>query len=185
MGICPTCKIDVRQCTCNGKEDCSHCGQQMGSNATAYKWGKMILENQLVLASKAKRERKTSVRMTPVLTFQQRVEKWVLHCFGKEIAENKVERNLRFLEEALELVQSLNMPKEDALKVVDYVYGRDIGDPPQEVGGVMVCLAALCTASDIDMRASAEIEIATCWDKSELIRSKQAAKPKSVLSGNA
>ncbi len=37
--------------------------------------------------------------------FQPNVQPWLLSCFGEQIANDKIERNHRFLEEALELVQ--------------------------------------------------------------------------------
>lgn len=94
------------------------------------------------------------------------------------IAGDREERNHRFLEEALELVQSLGCSASEAHQLVDYVYGRDVGDPPQEVGGVMVTLAALCLANDLDMHANGETELARIWTKVDAIRAKQAAKPK-------
>jgi NTP pyrophosphatase (non-canonical NTP hydrolase) len=111
------------------------------------------------------------------MKFQKSVDRWLLACFGIEIARNKAERNHRFLEESLELVQSTGCTKEEALQLVDYVYGRDVGETTQEVGGVMNTLAALCIAHDIDMIEAGEIEIERCWTKVEKIRAKQAAKP--------
>ena len=84
--------------------------------------------------------------------FQSRVLPWLLECFGAEIASDTVERNHRFLEEALELVQACGCPSDEAHKLVDYVYGREVGEKSQEVGGVMVTLAALCLAQGLDMR---------------------------------
>ena len=40
-------------------------------------------------------------------TFQSRVNNWTLACFGHEITGDRLERNHRFIEEALELVQAL------------------------------------------------------------------------------
>ena len=111
-------------------------------------------------------------------SFQSRVQPWMMTCFGAEISADKAERNHRFLEEALELAQALGCPKDDALALVEYVYSRDIGDPPQEVGGVMVTLAALCLANELDMHECGETELARIWTKVEKIRAKQAAKPK-------
>jgi hypothetical protein len=111
-------------------------------------------------------------------TFQERVHPWLVACFGEVIASYKIERNHRFLEEALELVQSTGCTQREAHQLVDYVYGRDVGDPNQEVGGVMVTLAALCLANGLDMHGAGETELARIWTKVEQIRAKQAAKPK-------
>ncbi|HEX8421147.1 MAG TPA: hypothetical protein VF638_14170, partial [Sphingomonas sp.] len=111
-------------------------------------------------------------------TFQARVQPWLIACFGEMIAGDREERNYRFLEEALELVQSCGCTASEAHQLVDYVYGRDIGEPDQEVGGVMVTLAALCLANGLDMHDAAERELARIWTKVEVIRAKQAAKPK-------
>ena len=110
--------------------------------------------------------------------FQQRVQPWMLACFGEKIAADKAERNHRFLEEALELVQATGCTVGEAHQLVDYVYGRPVGEPVQEIGGVMVTLAALCLAHGIDMHSAAETELARIWTKVEQIRAKQAAKPK-------
>lgn len=113
-------------------------------------------------------------------SFQARVQPWMLACFGAQIAANRNERNYRFLEEALELVQVCGCTHEEAHQLVDYVFGRPAGEVRQEVGGVMVTLAALCLAHGIDMHAAAETELERIWTKVEQIRAKQAAKPKHV-----
>lgn len=119
-------------------------------------------------------------------SYQARVHAWILHCFGAAIGADRVERNHRFLEEALELVQSGGCTASEAHQLVDYVYGRPVGDLSQEVGGVMNTLAALCTAHDVDMQGAAEAEMVRVWGMSDRIRAKQAAKPKhSPLPGAA
>ncbi len=110
--------------------------------------------------------------------FQARVQPWLMACFGEMIAGDREERNHRFLEEALELVQACGCSDGEAHQLVNYVFGRDVGEPAQEVGGVMVTLAALCLANDLDMHVNAETELARIWTKVEAIRAKQAAKPK-------
>ena len=110
-------------------------------------------------------------------SFQDRVQPWMMACFGPEISADKLERGDRFLEEALELVQSGNYPKERVYALVEYVYGRDQGEINQEVGGVMVTLAAYCLAHGLDMHTAGETELARIWTKVEKIRAKQAAKP--------
>ena len=109
--------------------------------------------------------------------FQARVAKWMQVCFGPEIAADRVERNYRFLEEALELVQACDCSREDAHKLVDYVYGRPVGETVQEVGGVMITLAALCKTQGQNMHEAGEIELRRIWTAIDKIRLKQASKP--------
>lgn len=47
-------------------------------------------------------------------SYQSRVKAWMLACFGEEISSDKAERNHRFLEEALELVQSIGCTQSEA-----------------------------------------------------------------------
>jgi len=112
--------------------------------------------------------------------FQTRVQPWLIECFGPTIAGDREERNQRFMEEALELVQSCGCTASEAHKLVGYVFGRPVGEPAQEVGGVMVTLAALCLANDLDMHVAGEKELARINAPETLlkIRAKQAAKPK-------
>lgn len=110
--------------------------------------------------------------------YQIRVDEWMQVCFGEKISKDKVERNHRFLEEALELVQSVGCTKSEAHQLVDYVFTRPQGDPQQECGGVMVTLAALCLANNLDMDNCGEVELKRIWTKVDQIREKQAAKPK-------
>lgn len=111
-------------------------------------------------------------------SFQHRVHMWMIQCFSMPVVTDAVERNHRFLEESLELVQSLGCTPEEARQLVDYVYGRPVGETRQELGGVMVTLAALANVQGIDIEAAADTELARCWTKIEQIRAKQAAKPK-------
>lgn len=112
--------------------------------------------------------------------FQRRVQPWMLDCFGAEIAADQMERNHRFFEEATELVQACGMTASEAHQLVDYTFGRQTGEPFQETGGVMVTLAALCLASDLDMHVAGETELARISEHETVakIRAKQAAKPK-------
>jgi hypothetical protein len=114
------------------------------------------------------------------MTFQDRVRPWMLECFGAEIAADRMERNHRFFEEASELVQSCGMSASEAHQLVDYTWSRPVGEKNQEVGGVMVTLAALCLANGLDMHAAGETELARINrpDMVIRIRAKQAAKPK-------
>lgn len=110
-------------------------------------------------------------------SFQERTRLWLLACFGATVAADKAERNHRFLEEALELVQACGGTRDEAHQLVEYVYNRPVGEKSQEVGGVMVTLAALCFAQEIELDEAAETELARVWTKIKEIRAKQAAKP--------
>lgn len=111
------------------------------------------------------------------MSYQSRVRPWLHACFGPEVAADRVERHFRFLEEALELVQSSGCNAEDAHKLVDYVFSRPVGEMKQEVGGVMTTLASLCLANGLDMHQAGEDELARVWQKIDVIREKQKAKP--------
>lgn len=109
--------------------------------------------------------------------YQHRVDLWMQKCFGPAVSADATERNFRFGEEALELMQSLGATEDEAIALVRYVWGRPKGEPSQEVGGVMMCLAALCNAAGLDHSICAEVELVRCWEKIDKIRAKHAAKP--------
>jgi hypothetical protein len=109
--------------------------------------------------------------------FQNRVNDWVVKAFGYTTSVDKAERNHRFLEEALELVQALGCTAEDAHKLVDYTFGREVGEPTQEMGGVVLTLSALASANNLDIGSCSEAELERAYIYIEKIRAKQAAKP--------
>lgn len=112
------------------------------------------------------------------MNFQAQVKYWIVACFGEQIANDKVERNQRFTEEALELVQACGATAEDCHKLVDYVFSRPVGDKFQEVGGVMTTLNSLALAHGIDTEEAGEAALKHVWANIDKIRQKQANKPK-------
>lgn len=121
-----------------------------------------------------------------VRSYQIRVAAWAVECFGARDATDRAMRSHRFLEESLELVQACGCSKAEALQLVDYVYGRPVGERDQEAGGVMVTLAALCAAQQLDMDAAGERELARVWANMARIRAKHARTPRfSPLPGQA
>lgn len=112
-------------------------------------------------------------------THQARVAAWMLECFGPEITKDRIERADRFVEEALELAQSIGWTADRGHALVDYVFGRPVGEVGQEVGGVMVTLAALCNVFEIDIDAEAKREVDRITEPDIVlkIRAKQASKP--------
>lgn len=114
---------------------------------------------------------------------QTLVRRWCVRAFGQAVADDHRERNHRFLEEALELAQSLGCTAEDAHVLVEYVFGRPAGKAGQEVGGVLITLAALCGAHrdlSMDREAKAELGRINRSDVLEKIRAKQAAKARDI-----
>lgn len=105
---------------------------------------------------------------------------WMWRCFPEGVIYDKTERNFRFLEEALELVQANGATKSEALILVDYVFAREIGETVQEVGGVMVTLAALCNVLQINMDSAYWLEHNRISTDEVIakIRKKQETKPK-------
>lgn len=116
---------------------------------------------------------------TGLAGFQGRVSEWLLKCFGPVIAADKLARRDRFLEEALELLQATDYPVERVHALIDYVWGRPKGHLPQEVGGTMVCLAALCSAYGLSMYEDGDAELYRIHNPEMIrgIREKQAMKP--------
>lgn len=110
--------------------------------------------------------------------FQTEVGRWMLECFGEEIAADRIERADRFIEEALELAQTIpGFTVDRARALVEYVFARPVGERGQEVGGVGVTLAALCNTYGLNIEQEWRRELARVWTKVEAIRAKQASKP--------
>jgi NTP pyrophosphatase (non-canonical NTP hydrolase) len=109
---------------------------------------------------------------------QQRAVIWAKACFGeKEVMDRKL-RALRFLEEAIELVQAAGLNTDEVDRIRRYVYGRPTGEVAQEVGGVMVTLGTLCHAFGVQMNELGHHEVERCWRKISVIREKNRNKPR-------
>jgi hypothetical protein len=91
--------------------------------------------------------------------FQGDVDAWMADVFSVKTRTNVSERAFRFLEEALELFQAMGGTQEQADGLAGYVFGRPVGREHQEVGGVMITLAAACSAMGHEMNACATAEL--------------------------
>lgn len=111
-------------------------------------------------------------------SFQAGVAEWMGQCFLPLLYSNMTERGDRLLEEVLELLQAHGYDKTRVATLVDYVFGRPVGEPAQEVGGVMVTLAGYCWVAGLDMHANgqAELDRINQPDVMAKIRAKQEAK---------
>lgn len=82
---------------------------------------------------------------------------WARETFG-EIALDRRERTLRFLEEAVELAQSMGISMDVTDALVARVYRRAPSNPEQELGQALVTLEMLAKATAIDAEAEATKE---------------------------
>lgn len=81
--------------------------------------------------------------------WQTMIRDWMFNEVGDHTQWDPTNRGQRLLEETLELVQCQPgaLTKEQAHSLVDYVYSRPVGHFPQEIGGTIVCLLAICDAT--------------------------------------
>lgn len=79
---------------------------------------------------------------------QKRIARWVETRLGRK-AMVPHERAMRFLEEALELAQALEVTQEEVQLLFQHVYAKGAGELKQEVGGVGTTLLALCESCKV------------------------------------
>lgn len=124
-------------------------------------------------------------------SFQSKVMGWMRKAFeGIVDYMNMTQRCDRFIEECLELVQACGYDLSRVAALVQYVDARPKGEVRQEVGGVMVTLAALCGAWNdqapgeylVNMMASGENELERInrFEVMAKIRAKQADKTRDI-----
>jgi hypothetical protein len=83
---------------------------------------------------------------------QQRVVgAWAKRCFGSTSFESLPERSKRSLEEAIELAQACGVPLAEVEELVAYVYGRPVGEIPQEIAGLQLTLFALAESAGLSL----------------------------------
>lgn len=75
---------------------------------------------------------------------------WAMRSFGREHVHNLPIRSLRLAEEAVELAQSFDVPKEKLHELIEMVYARPKGQFEQEIGGVMMTVTVLSAAVGFD-----------------------------------
>lgn len=112
--------------------------------------------------------------------WQGMIGKWVRKTFGDKSMQTR-ERNLRFIEEAIELVQSHNITKDDINKVMDRVYNKPPGNSVQEVGGVMITLLALADCQRYDIQECMVREWERIREPDDLLKAKLKASQESKL----
>ncbi|WP_244616892.1 hypothetical protein [Rhizobium sp. rho-13.1] len=69
------------------------------------------------------------------------------------------ERSARFFEESNETCQAFGMTREEAHALVDYVYGRPVGEPAKEIGAASLTLTSLCIVAGYDRAGCEEADL--------------------------
>lgn len=110
-------------------------------------------------------------------TFQDKVRAWLVECLGQGSADNVKLRCGRFIEEAIELAQAGGLTQKQVEDMVAYIYSRPKGEIVQEVGGVAITLATLCSALNVNLETAGKIELARCWENIDKIRKRNKTKP--------
>jgi NTP pyrophosphatase (non-canonical NTP hydrolase) len=90
---------------------------------------------------------------------------WAVRCFGYEHVNNATIRSLRLAEEAVELAQALEVPKEKMLLLVETVYSRERGSWQQELGGVLLTAVVLAASKQYDIDELLGQELRRVLDK--------------------
>jgi NTP pyrophosphatase (non-canonical NTP hydrolase) len=88
---------------------------------------------------------------------QESLLAWAVDTFG-EVARDPIERSLRLIEEAAEVVQTVGLSKEEVLKVVERVYSRPPGALCNELGGLVMTTECLAEAMGYDLETQADWE---------------------------
>ena len=107
----------------------------------------------------------------------------MLEVWGAEILHEKRERALRFLEEALELVQATGLYKDDVIRQMHYTYDRPVGKVEEELGQTQFTFFALAACHDIDSyEAFQEVyRIACTPERIEKVKAKNILKREAGL----
>lgn len=91
---------------------------------------------------------------------------WAERCFGTEQMQSPQIRALRTVEEVVEFAQAAQVPKDKLHLVIDTVYSRPVGNPLQELGGVMLTATLLCMTMGIHPDKAFGVELKRVLSKS-------------------
>lgn len=116
-------------------------------------------------------------KMHDSYTLSTRVDGFLRDAFPGDPSVVPKTRALRFLEEAMELAQSMGITKEKALEQLEYTFSREIGDPKQEFGGTVFTLTAVGNALCLDLIEEGYASVDEAYGRIEQIREKSKKKP--------
>lgn len=107
---------------------------------------------------------------------QDGLAEWATEAFGAETITDLKVRAMRTLEEAVELAQVLGVDEDACHRQVEHTYRRPVGDPAQEIAGVINGALMAAEGLGIDGLAAAYDELERVWDHIDEIRIKNLTK---------
>jgi hypothetical protein len=116
-------------------------------------------------------------------SLQQHAAEACRQVFGEANMTSKLERDLRFAEEAIELMHARGLGFSQVLSLMCHEYferpnlGKGPGEVPQEIAGTLVTLLNLATVNEIDAEEVTLQELARILTNKKAIRAKHDKKP--------
>lgn len=107
---------------------------------------------------------------------------WTFDTFGGDVFHSIHERAARLFEESAEVAQKAGVSEVMQHTIVGRVNARKHGRMDQELGGVIMCWAAMVAALDMRPDAIMSRAIQDCWARQQEIRLRQRAKIDSGMS---
>jgi len=108
---------------------------------------------------------------------QEKIGDWVAGTFGYEVLADKQERNARFFEEVVELMQVRGMTVAEMVAIIHDKMTKPVGELDQEVGGVLITFLALCESGDVDV----DTAYANEWNRVQPMEVRNRIAAKSAL----
>lgn len=114
---------------------------------------------------------------------QRRVETWLRRVFDEATVSDVKERALRAAEEVIELAQAVGVDAPQLHRLVDYVFGRPLGDPAQEIAGSFITLYSVAVALGVNADEAFEKELARVDtpEVTERVQRRQAEKREALM----
>lgn len=109
-------------------------------------------------------------------SLQDGLAEWATEAFGAETITDLKTRAMRTLEEAVELAQALGVDEEACHRQVVHTYSRPVGDPAQEIAGVINGALMAAEGLGVDGLLVAEEELHRVWGCIDEIRIKNLTK---------
>ena len=86
-----------------------------------------------------------------MLDIDKRMDAWLVAVEGPDWKSDPKERRTRFLEEGIELYQTLGFTKDQIVEMIDRVYVKEAGEFEEEVAGTFLTLMCLCMCYKVDL----------------------------------